>query len=321
MPITKEFKTFEQQVQGLEVRNLKFKNKMKSLEILRKYNYFDVINGFESILLNTGVSPKKYTDVYFEDFYDLFKFDMELKKQALFKIFDIESRLRTSIAYHFTKTHCCTISTTMNYINPCCYQAPNPSDAHLSKKFNNFDLFKSTKINKKTGYTDQSFIDSLKYRKDYVSQYTDPPFWVVIKSLPLGSLYYTYLFLDNTVKPLVLQDFGFSPAESNIFEQSINILKEMRNECAHIELVSRFKMKRDPKLNHFHDITIYAGLSKTQINYMDVVKVLRIFGDVTCIKRSIIRFYVMMSMKGRRRVAKKILGKMGNQNIIEWVKL
>lgn len=59
MPITKEFKTFEQQVQGLEGRKLKFKNRKKSLEILRKYNYFDVINGFESILLKTGVASKE----------------------------------------------------------------------------------------------------------------------------------------------------------------------------------------------------------------------------------------------------------------------
>jgi len=311
MPITKEFKTFEQQIKGLEGRKLKFKNRTKSLEILRKYNYFDVINGFETILLKSGVSHKEYTDVYFEDFYDLFRFDMELKKQTLFKIFDIESRLRTSIAYHFAKTHCCTITTTLNYLNPCCYQAPNSSDRHLTTKFRSFDLFK----------TSPPYIDSLKGRKDYVSQYTDPPFWVVIKSLPLGSLYYMYLFLDNTVKPLVLQDFGFSLINSDIFVQAINILKEMRNECAHIELVSRFKMKRDPKLNHFHDITIYAGLSKTQINYMDAIKVLRMFGDVKCIKQSIIKFYVMMSMKGRRRIAQKILGKMGNRNIFEWVKL
>lgn len=51
MPITKEFKTIEQQISVLEARKLKFKNKKKAANILSKYNYFDIINGFETILL------------------------------------------------------------------------------------------------------------------------------------------------------------------------------------------------------------------------------------------------------------------------------
>ena len=64
MPMTKEFKTVEQQIRGLEQRNLKFKNKRRAVEILYKYNYFDIINGFESILLKQGTSQKVYENVY-----------------------------------------------------------------------------------------------------------------------------------------------------------------------------------------------------------------------------------------------------------------
>lgn len=49
MPITKEFKTIEKQIAVLEERKLKFRNKERAKEILAKYNYFDVINGFESL--------------------------------------------------------------------------------------------------------------------------------------------------------------------------------------------------------------------------------------------------------------------------------
>ena len=61
-----------------------------------QYNYFDLINGFESMLLKQGTPNKEYDDVYFEDFKDLFFFDMKLKKYTLAKIFDVESRLRNS---------------------------------------------------------------------------------------------------------------------------------------------------------------------------------------------------------------------------------
>ena len=51
MPDTKDFRTIDEQIEGLEKRGLQFKNKKKAVDILKKYNYFDVINGFESILL------------------------------------------------------------------------------------------------------------------------------------------------------------------------------------------------------------------------------------------------------------------------------
>ena len=58
MPVTKDFKAIEEQIVCLEGRKLKFKNRKKAAEILKKYNYFDVINGFESILLKKN-SPVK----------------------------------------------------------------------------------------------------------------------------------------------------------------------------------------------------------------------------------------------------------------------
>ena len=51
MPDTKDFRRIDEQIEGLEKRGLQFKNKKKAVDILKKYNYFDVINGFESILL------------------------------------------------------------------------------------------------------------------------------------------------------------------------------------------------------------------------------------------------------------------------------
>lgn len=71
MPDTKDFRTIDEQIEGLEKRGLQFKNKKKAVDILKKYNYFDVINGFESILLKRNVGVKEYENIYFEDFKDL----------------------------------------------------------------------------------------------------------------------------------------------------------------------------------------------------------------------------------------------------------
>lgn len=322
MPITKEFKTIEQQVTVLEGRKLKFRNKKKAREILSKYNYFDIINGFETILLQPGKATKEYKNVYFEDFWDLYKFDMKLKKQTLFKVLDIKSRMRTSISYHFASIYCNTKSTTMNYINQACYQAPKPSDKYLMNKFNHFDLFRTARRDSKTGkIIKDSFIDALKKEKAYVGQYTNPPFWVVIKSLPLGSLYFNYLFLTNPVKQLVLNDFQFTLADSRVFEQAIYVLKEVRNQCAHLELITRFRLKRSPKLSNYIDVTNYADLSRSELNYMDVLKIFKMFGRIQDLKWIIIRFYIKMCIKGRKKIADKILAKMGRKSIWAWIKL
>ena len=65
----------------------------------------------------------------------------------------------------------------------------------------------------------------------------------------------------------------------------------------------------------------YAGLSKSVLNYMDVLKILKIFGEIRDIKKEIAIFYLKMCMKGRKSIADKILSKMGRKNIGDWLKL
>lgn len=61
MPVTKDFKTIDEQIAILDSRHLKFKNKKKAGKLLAQYNYFDVINGFESILLKRMLRIKNTT--------------------------------------------------------------------------------------------------------------------------------------------------------------------------------------------------------------------------------------------------------------------
>lgn len=292
MPVTKEFKTIDEQIAILGSRHLKFKNKKKAAELLSRYNYFDVINGFESILLKKNVSNKEYDYIYFEDFRDLYFLDMKLKKFTLFKIFDIESRLRTSIAYNFAETYCNTPANTLNYLNPNYYNTPPVNDKNMTNRFNSFDLFRTTQYYRNGQVRRRSFIDDLKNDKEYARQYTNPPFWVAIKALPLGSLYYTFVFLDDVVKEKVLKDFELSLSDAPAFEQALFVLKEMRNQCAHLELITRFKLKsRKTALNNFNDIRALSGLAGGDLSYLDVLKILNTFVQISDIKKQVLFFY------------------------------
>ena len=179
MAIDKEFKTIDEQVLLLKSRNLQFNDEQTAKELLKKYNYFDIINGTENILLKS-IKPKDYENILFEDFYEIYKFDTKLRILTLQKIFEVEARLKTSLAYNFASQFCTTISDTLNYRERQYYQTPSVTNNYLYSTFMTFDLFKrNTRM--PNGTVKLGFIERKKREKDYVRTYNKPPFWVIIK--------------------------------------------------------------------------------------------------------------------------------------------
>lgn len=247
---------------------------------------------------------------------------MKLKEHTLFQIFDVEAKLRTSIAHNFAAIYCKTPEDTLNYLNPAYYKAPPVTDVNMTNLFTSFDLFRTTRYWPNGTIRSRAFLDDLKRDKAYVMQYTSPPFWVTIKALPFGSLYYTFVFLDDVIKEKVLKDFGLEFANAAAFEQALFVLKEMRNQCAHLELITRFKLKsKGGALNNFNDIRELARLGNGDLSYLDILKILKIFGSIGNIKRQIGNFYFIMFLKGRKRIADKALSKMGRKKLSVWMKL
>lgn len=316
MKDTKEFKTIDEQIKRLQARNLKFKNIENAKNVLIKYNYFDVINGFETILLYDK-KAKIYKNVYFEDFYALYKFDSIVRKEVFSLISDFESRLRTSIAYNFSKKYCNTPEKTMNYIDKSFYK--KPTDKILEMKFVSFCLFRKEK-QREGKPPKKSYVQSKKDEKPYVAQYVNPPFWVIIKTLTIGNLYYLFTFLDDDIKKEVLSDFSMKLEDEEVFRQIIYILKEARNHCAHLELITRFNIKNNNNLNYYNDARAYLKFSKN-ICFLDLMKILSLFSSVKKLKQCIILFYIKMAILGRIKIAKKMLAKMGRANIKVWLKI
>ena len=97
----------------LHNRNLQFKDRELDNALI-KYNYFNLFNGIENLLLSS-MNPKQFNKVTLEDFITIYKFNKKLATTILEILDNIESKLKNSVAYHFTQTHCLTISDTMNY--------------------------------------------------------------------------------------------------------------------------------------------------------------------------------------------------------------
>lgn len=320
MESTKEFKTLEEQVELLKSRGLRINNVDKAVEVLSKYNYFDIVNGFETLFLKDKIN-KKYEGVYFDDLQMVYEFDMKIKLGVLQIIFDIESRLRTSIAYHFSGKYCTNKGCIMEYTNKDNYTKPPSTETYMYKKFKYFDLFQGRQLNRDGTEKKKSYIDKLKEYKPYIGKYKEPPFWVVIKALPLGSLYFLFTFLDVDVKTRVLADFGLEYKDCDAFIEALFVIKEARNDCAHLELVTRFRLKKVKGQMEYKNLVQTVNVSKGDLNFMDVAKVLGWLGTNKRVKREILYFALRMKLRNRSSITNKLLAKMGRKNVYNWIKL
>ena len=129
MPADKEFQTVYNQIRLLKQRNLSIPDLKLAKESLLSKNYFNLINGFENVLLSDVNSNNKlFKNTAFDDFNNFYDFDLELSSVILRKISEFETKLKTSIAYYFAQEYCCTLLENSNYIDINNYKIPSKTD-------------------------------------------------------------------------------------------------------------------------------------------------------------------------------------------------
>lgn len=332
--ITKPFSDLDEQIRILEKeRRLKIKDITFAKKKLLETNYFDLINGFETLLL-TDKNDKGlgYENKTFEDFLSLYNFDKELNKETLAVISSFESKLKTSLSYHFCDTFCSNSSDTLNYLLKSNYKDPVGTCSKFSQVYkdyhnNNFILFKNS-----FGYRhDLNYVDYMKNIKTYVGRYQTPPLWVIIKNFNMGDLLAMVRLLKHSVLKKVLKDFNLTLNDSDLFINSIEIIKDLRNTCAHFELVNRFRTSGSYNINN--DLILRLQLNtlsnnrnakkrkQYRLRLYDVLKVLSLFQDITPIRKVIVRYYDRNISIRKNYLVLPLLERMGETSIVNWKKL
>jgi hypothetical protein len=103
--LLKEFKTFDEQINILDERALKFSNlqeKERMNKYLAKFGYRNVVTDFcEPFMVSFDLNSKKFDDkITASNLMDLVDLDINIGQVLLSKIFEIERKLSTSIAYY-----------------------------------------------------------------------------------------------------------------------------------------------------------------------------------------------------------------------------
>lgn len=144
----KEFSTLHRQAEIQQLRNLKIDDIEDAKKMFATKNYFNIINGFETLILNDQSPDKVYSSrKNIKDFYRAYQLDKDISEQLFLQIANVETELKTRMAYYFCKKYCNGgIQDNLKYEDINCYTIPNSS--HGSPKYTSF--FYNTRINNTT---------------------------------------------------------------------------------------------------------------------------------------------------------------------------
>lgn len=119
----------------------------------------------------------------------------------------------------------------------------------------------------------------------------------------------------------VLKDFKLKPYEKDKFLNSLEIIKELRNYCAHFELINRFRTSQKLKINGNLISELHLNPMRSQyiIKLYDALKVLKMYVDLTDIKSFILNYWNIESKYGNHNISITLFSRMGNSNINDWI--
>ncbi|OMD88037.1 MULTISPECIES: Abi family protein [Paenibacillus] len=331
--VTKTFKSLDQQIDLLKERKLIIRDEEKAKRHLLEKNYFDLINGFETLLLtDSKATNKEYNGLFFEDFLLLYDFDKKLNLEIL-KILDkFEIRLKSSMAYRFCEKHYLNASDSACYIDINKYT--NPRSNHLSlpkdlaKNISGHKIFQANIYF--NGATYSNFIEHCRAKYPYISTYDHPPFWVTIKVLEFGSLFSLLLGFERDVFEKVIEDMGMKYIDKQKFINSVRIFIELRNTCAHFQLVNRFRTSNRLRVDSglINDLGLRtkintAGISTYyEIRLYDTLLVLSQFESLKDIEKLFKDFYFRRcNSKREKSLMVKMFERMGRGKHSDWFKL
>ncbi|WP_202963060.1 Abi family protein [Geomicrobium sp. JCM 19038] len=175
----KPFKTPRQQLVILRDRGLEINNGSKAMRALERETYYGLINGYKGLFLKriNGKlkDPEEYiTGTQFEEIYNLYSFDRELRHLFIEYILLFESNIKSKISYRFTE----------QYKEPHAYLVMKnySSDPKLLKDVLGTIATISNTISSRSKQGGRSPI------KHYLDKHKSVPLWVLIHYMTLGNV-------------------------------------------------------------------------------------------------------------------------------------
>lgn len=231
--IVKPFKTFEQQIEILKQRNLKFVNEDAAIEVLATYSYYEIINGYKDVGILEG---ENFRDgVTFEQLFNLFLMDKKIRSIISIAINELETHLRTALSYTVAKHY---TANQYEYLKRRHFERGKTKHGQSQRSQL---LRKCQKI----------LNDESQPYKHYRIKHGNVPPWILVKGMTFGNLITFYKLQKPDIKVEVINLMTKIPKElitDDIKDMIINIfyfLLAHRNNVAHVSRAYNFKTDKN----------------------------------------------------------------------------
>lgn len=226
----KPFKTYRQQLKILRNRNLTISNGSRAISVLKRDNYYNIINGYKEIFLEIkGKNEKFYKDTTFEHINALYNFDKKIRHLFLYYILIFENLIKTKISYYHTET----FDEIFNYLDVNNFSGKAESITRLISSI-------SKEIEKYTGVKQPNAFSH------YIEDHGELPLWVLFQKATFGTASYFFSSLQSNIKDKICMELNeehndrynlnSSKFINPIFlENTIHFINSYRNICAHNE--------------------------------------------------------------------------------------
>lgn len=246
----KVFKTHVQQLKILKSRGLDIFPIYYNLNIIKRSNYYNLINGYSDLFLsikNSGVYIKGSS---LKEIYELYTFDKRLRSLYLNEILRIEELVKSSIAYNFSMSFGYKDYDYLHRNNFTSYTdgIKNTDVNYLISKLTN-NIWKSKNV--------QPYIKHYREEHNYV------PLWVLVNSMTFGETSKFYSHMKHRERKLVSDTFNHNyPISPKNFDNYLKTLGVFRNILAHDERFYNFKKKNRYGKPYVINFDGYLNLTK-----------------------------------------------------------
>ena len=246
----KEFTSYRGQLKILRNRGMDIpvgtSAATRAANILRKENYYCVVNGYKDSFLNSTTPEKYLSKTTLDDLFSVFEFDRSIRLIYIKYMLKIEHQIKSVIAYEFSKQY-----GHDNYLKIGNFDPAAPQ----KDVFDTICLFQSSLANQ-IGKNDAI--------THYVTTYGYVPLWVLINIVTLGNISYFYKYMKPADKNSVASVFKIQPQEMSKYLKNLTLA---RNICAHDE--------------RFYDLVFKSSVSPTSVPNFNLLSIPVLNGNPT----------------------------------------
>ena len=239
--------TIDEQVNFLKnEKKLKFKSEKLAKRVLQEVGYYKLINAYKIPFI---INNQYLDNVYFEDIYNLYKFDTELKTIVFEAATNIEINFKSLLSEVISSQYGIKEKIYLKKEN----FAPDTGKA---------DEYTFAQMKKHIKDSIKKQVDNMQPAvKWYNENYKYFPFWVVVNILTIGSVSRIYGKLKDSDKMTVAKNYKLPYDYLGSYIRHINLV---RNICAHNDVLYRYKSINSipQKIKNVKDIYEKLGILK-----------------------------------------------------------